>query len=68
MISRKMEHLPVAHKLAMATACIDAVFLYGIEVTSGKISASIIKKADVVRRKALRTILRAPQGTANEIL
>ena len=44
------------------------MYLYGLEVTSGKQLEKIIKKADVVRRRALRTIMQAPMGVANEIL
>ena len=67
-ISRELTHLPTDYKLNMATACIDAVYLYGLEITSGKEGDKITKKADILRRRALRTIMQAPIGTANEIL
>ena len=67
-IFRNLPDLPAKHKLLTAQACIDAVYLYGLEITSGAQLTKIITKANVVRRKALRTIMQAPMGTANEIL
>ena len=67
-IFRSLPELPAKHKLLTAQACVDAVYLYGLEITSGKKLEKIIKKANVVRRRALRTIMQAPMGTANEIL
>ena len=34
-ICRQLKHLQACHKLRVAQACIDAVYLYGLEVTSG---------------------------------
>ena len=42
--------------------------MYGLEITSGAKLDKIIAKANVVRRQALRTIMHAPMGKANEIL
>ena len=67
-IFRGLPDIPAQHKLLTAQACVDAVYLYGLEVTSGKKLDKIMKKANVVRRRALRTIMQAPMGTANEIL
>ena len=67
-IYRRLPDISAQHKLIAAKAGVDAVYLYGLEVTSGKQLEKIIKKADVVRRRALRTIMQAPMGVANEIL
>ena len=67
-IFRSLPELPAKHKLLTAQACVDAAYMYGLEITSGKKLEKIIKKANVVRRRALRTIMQAPMGTANEIL
>ena len=56
-IFKRLPDISAKHKLLTAQACIDAVYLYGLEITSGKKLNKIMEKANVVRRKALRTIM-----------
>ena len=45
------------HKLRAAQACVDAVYLYGLEITSGRRLQKVIGKANIVRRRALRNVM-----------
>lgn len=67
-VNRRLPRLAVKHKLHIIQACLDATYLYGIEVTSGTKCSKITAQADVVRRFALRDTLRLPRGVANEVI
>lgn len=64
----RLKYLPIKHKLTIAKACVDATYLYGIEVAAEADRRHITKQMDIVRRRVLRRAIGIPRHMANEII